>query len=246
MIFSMQLADLSALTPSGLRRNPDPRTIPGLRNAMVMLTAGLGAGAPRVRLRRTGLLAAWDDDASFERFLATDPLAQRFAGGWQTRLEPLRAAGDWPAFGELGELGHPADDDEPVAVLTLGRLRLSQTLRFLRANSPSSSAAVAHPGFLIGTGLSRPPRVVSTFSLWRSKAEMADYAYGEHPPAHYDALAAHTANPFHSASTFVRFRPYAHRGQWNGSDPLADLAAERQTSSTSGATSGVSTVAIGS
>jgi hypothetical protein len=234
MIFSMQLADVGAMTHRGLRGGPDPRRIPGLRHAILMITAPLGPGVPKVALRRAGLLAAWDDDAAFESFLAADPLAERFADGWQTRLQPLRASGDWPAFGDLGVPGPGADDDEPVAVLTLGRLRLGQLPRFLRANSRSSGAAVVHPGFLIGTGLSRPPRVVSTFSLWRSRAQMADYAYGHAPPAHRDALAAHGAKPFHSASTFIRFRPYAHRGQWDGSDPLAELERERQTSSTSG------------
>jgi hypothetical protein len=87
---------------------------------------------------------------------------------------------------------------------------------------------------LAGTGLSRPPRIVSTFSLWRSKAEMADYAYGSSPPAHTGALSTHAAKPFHAASTFVRFRPYASCGQWDGRDPLT------QTSEMSGTTTGAS------
>jgi hypothetical protein len=231
----MQLADVGLLTPRGLRRPPSPANTPGLRYAELMVRAPLGGGfLPRPSFGQAGLLTAWDDDDALDRFLADDPLAQRFAGGWSVRLLALHISGHWPP---LADLAPDAPDDDghdgtPVAVLTIGHLKLSQARRFLRANVTASNAAVAHPGLLAGTGLARPPHIVSTFSLWRSGREMRDYAHNASAPAHLDAATAQHARPFHSASAFIRFHPYAARGQWDGREPLAELAAQTRTSDT--------------
>jgi hypothetical protein len=116
----------------------------------------------------------------------------------------------------------PVDDAEPVAVLTLGRPRISRAVPFLRTSAPAERAASASPAVLASTALARPPRFVSTFSLWRSAGEMREYAAGA-DGAHHAAVGADRANPFHHESAFVRFRPYASEGTWDGRDPLAAI-----------------------
>ena len=118
----------------------------------------------------------------------------------------------------------PVDDEEPVAVLTLGRLRLRRIAAFRRSAAPAEREAIDDPALLAGTGLARPPRLVATFSLWRSAAAMREYATGG-GGNHRAAVQAHAAQPFHHESAFVRFRPYASRGSWGGRDPLAGLIA---------------------
>ena len=63
--------------------------------------------------------------------------------------------------------------------------------------------------------------MVATFSLWRNVEGMRDYARGRRDGAHPAATAEHRANSFHHESAFVRFRPYAAQGSWDGRDPLA-------------------------
>jgi hypothetical protein len=82
---------------------------------------------------------------------------------------------------------------------------------------------------LAATALARPPRLVATFSLWRTAASMRAYAYGETGEAHRDASRAHGARPFHHESAFVRFRPYAALGAWDGLDPLAAVTPGQST-----------------
>jgi hypothetical protein len=101
MILSVHLADvgmrraLSSVLPNAPRQGD----VPGLRYATTTLVAPLSAGLlPRPRLAHVGLIAAWDDDAALDAFLDSDPLAQRLAGGWRVRLEPLRAFGTWSAL----------------------------------------------------------------------------------------------------------------------------------------------------
>lgn len=208
-----------------LARPPRARRVPGLLYAEALTAAPLGAPLlPPRELRHVGLLAAWEDDAALDAFLAADPAAARLAGGWRVRLEPLRVAGAWAGMPELPARALPVDDAEPVAVLTLGRLRLRRTGAFRRSAAPAEAAALASPALVAGTGLARPPRLVATFSLWRSAAAMRSYAHGRGEP-HVAAMAAHRARPFHREAAFVRFRPYAARGTWGGREPLAEATA---------------------
>lgn len=225
MIVSVHLADVGIRDAVALRRRPPrPAGIAGLTYAEPVIAAPLGGRLlPAPELGRGGLIAAWEDDAALARWSATDPGAARFADGWEVRLQPLHAFGAWAGMPDLPQEPLPVEDDEPVVVLTLGRLRLRRALPFLRSAAPAEAEAVAHPGLLAATGLARPPHLVSTFSLWRSAREMKEYAFGP-SGAHQAAVLADRERPYHHESAFVRFRPYASRGSWNGRDPLAAAA----------------------
>lgn len=212
--------------PGLLLRPPIAAGVPGLTYAESVVTAPLGAGPlPRPRLGRIGLIAAWTDDDALDRFLAEHPFAAALAGGWHVRLRPLRVFGRWSGMPGLPARPLPVDDDEPVVVLTLGRLRLRRARPFLRSGAPAEREAVANDALIASTGLARPPRLVSTFSIWRSAAAMREYAF-ESSGAHQAAVRADRDRPFHHESAFIRFRPYASNGRWEGRDPLAGRIGE--------------------
>lgn len=228
MIVSVHLADVSKRAALRLTRTRlDPSRVPGLRYAEIMTAAPLsGRLLPRPKLGRVGLIAGWDDEAAAEAFLATHPLAEQLAHGWHVRLQPTRVFGRWPQLPGLPATEQPMDGAEPAAVLTLGRLRLSQGLRFLRASAAAEGLAVRDPAVLASTGLARPPGLVATFSLWRCTSAMRAYAHGDSGPGHLAAIRAHAARPFHHESAFLRFRPYAATGEWDGRNPLATTESE--------------------
>jgi hypothetical protein len=220
MILSVHLAELGVRRALGtfLRARP---AADGLRWAELTIPAPLGGGLlPAPHLGRVALLAGWDDDRALDGFLATHPLAGRLAGGWHVRLRPLRVVGAWPQLPGLPRQDPEADGDGPVAVLTLGRLKLRRAGAFLLANRPAADHAMGDPAVLAATGLARPPRLVATFSLWSSVTAMRDYVTGP-DCGHSAALRAHTAQPFHHDSAFIRLRPYAAEGRWDGVEPLA-------------------------
>jgi hypothetical protein len=226
MIASFHIADVGSRSLGVLRARPAPAEVPGLRYAEIAIAAPLsGRLLPAPRPGRAVLIAAWEDDRAFERFLANHPLAARFVDGWHVRLRPMRVSGAWSQLPGLPDEERPMDDDEPAAVLTLGRLRLVHTFRFLRASAAAESLAVGDPALLASTGLARPPSLVATFSLWRSTAAMRAYAGGHSDPGHIAAVRAHSARPFHHESAFIRFRPYGAHGSWDGRDPLASAQA---------------------
>jgi len=230
MIASFHLAEVGRLT--GVRllcRATPPDLAPGLRYAALTAASPLSATRlPRPDPGRVGLIAAWEDDAALERFLADHPLAQALRGGWHTRLAPTHIFGAFPPLDGLLDDTPPAmAAEQPAAVLTIGRLRLSQAPRFLKASAGAERLAVRDSSMLRGTGLARPPGLVATFSLWRTTREMRAYAGGRAGPEHRDAVKAHAERPFHHASAFIRFKPYGAEGEWDGENPLAEGLAAR-------------------
>jgi hypothetical protein len=227
MIASVHLADVGPATALRLlRENLDPDTVQGLSYAQVTATAPLGGQLlPRPNPGRVGLIATWQDDSALDRFLDTHPLARRLAHGWWARLQPTHVFGHWPGMADLLASEQPMDAHEQVAVLTIGRLRLTQTLRFLRASAAAEQLALRDPALLHSTGLARPRALLCTFSVWQSTAAMRAYAGGASEPAHAAASRAHAARPFHHESAFIRFRPYSVEGSWDSSEASATLAA---------------------
>jgi hypothetical protein len=226
VILSVHLADVGSGMFWCLRHTPTTEDAPGLRYAAVTLTAPLGGELlPRVRPGRVGMVAAWDDDKALDRFLANHPLAQRLEVGWHLRMTPLRASGTWSALPELERSEGQVAPDEPVAAVTLGRLRATNMLRFLKASAPAEQLVTESTGLLASSGLARPPHLFVTFSLWRTLTAMQDYAYGRNGAGHQDAVRAHAAKPFHHESIFARFRPYDSAGKLDGRDPFTEVSA---------------------
>jgi hypothetical protein len=221
MIASVHIADVGARTAlAALRKAPRPSSVPGLRHADIGLTAPLSKSVlPSPQLGRVGLIAFWDDEYALDRFQDSHPLAERLAGGWQVRLEPLRLFGSWPGVPDDIPQTRTVEHEGATAVLTLGRLRLTQAPRFLRTSAKAEAAVVGAAGLTWATGLARPP-FVATCSLWQSTNALSTYAYGHSEPAHTQAIHAQETKPFHHQSAFIRFRPLSSHGSLDGKNPL--------------------------
>ena len=219
-VASVHVADIGPGRAFRMLRGP--RRVPGLVSADAAVAAPLRTGgAPRPMAGRVALVAFWEEDSALDGFLAEHPYARRLAAGWRARLEPLRACGAWPGVPGDVPRSRAVTHDGPTAVVTLGRLRLPQTRRFVRASRSAEAAAVAAPGFLWGTAMARPP-FVATLSLWHSADAAASYAYGADPEAHAQAIAADRQKPFHHRSAFVRFRLLEVDGSLQGRNALPE------------------------
>jgi hypothetical protein len=210
------------------RGTPDPDAVAGLTYAEVVLTAPLTSSVlPRPTMKEVGLIASWEDDEHLDRFLADPASAGPFASGWHVRMRPVRVFGAWPKMPGLPERSTPVDDAEPVVVVTLGRPRVRTLHTFLPTSARAEASLGGAPGLLAATGLSHPPRLVSTFSIWETAAAMHAYAQ-DAAGAHMAAVRNDRELRFHHESAFVRFRPYFSAGTWAGRDPLAGLLQDAQ------------------
>jgi hypothetical protein len=223
MIATVNIADLGPRTTlRSLRRRPTPADVPGLRWLDTAIAAPLASTRPP-GLRRSVMIAFWDDEAAAASFLREHPLAARYAdSGFGAVLRPLRAFGAWPGLPDELPRARRADHDGPVVVTTLGRLRMTQAVRFLRASRPAERSAIAAAGFVWGTAAARPP-FMATVSLWSSDEAAAAYAYGGDPQAgHPGAITQQRRKDFHHESAFVRHAPLAVTGSLPGM-PAAEV-----------------------
>ncbi len=226
MIVTVQLADLGVRgAVSSLARRLDLSDVPGLRSAETALLAPLAANRPPP-IGRVGLIAFWDDDSAADRFVAGHPVGRRFDGGVRAHLRPLRAYGSWPGLPDDVPTGRAIVHEGPVVVLTLARIRASQTIRFARTSRPAEKAATEHEGMIWGTAAARLP-FLATISIWVDAQAAAGYAYGKQRPAHHDAIERQRVKDFHRESAFIRFAPTRITGAIHGSNPFDAADMER-------------------
>lgn len=220
MIATVDVADIgSAATIRTLVHRPAVDSVPGLQWVDVAVLTTLATTRPP-RLRRAGLLAFWDDEDTADAFRRSHPFSQPFASGFHAVLQPLRAYGSWPGLSSDIPTDRAAPHEGPVMVLTLGRLRPSQLVRFVRASRPAERAAKVAPGLIWGTAGARPP-FVTTVSIWQDSQATAAFAYGRQNTAHSDAIAKQQRKDFHRRSAFVRFAPLRLEGALEGVNSLS-------------------------
>jgi hypothetical protein len=135
-------------------------------------------------------------------------------------MEFLRRWGRVAEFDDLPANASEADPNGPVIAVTLARLRLPEVLRFIRWGKPVEELVRDHPGATLALAAMRPPRTVSTFSVWRSQREMLDMVDGRSAISgaerHAAAMVERERRDFHHEFTTLRFRPLEEHGTWEG------------------------------
>jgi heme-degrading monooxygenase HmoA len=220
MIATIDVADPGAVsTLRMLRRRLTPIEVPGLRWLDIAPAVPLASKRPP-GLRRVVVFAMWDDENVAESFAATHPLAARLPPErFHAVLRPLRAFGTWPGLPDDVPRRRVTQHDGPVIVTTLGRLRMSQVVRFFRASRPAERAAINADGFLWGTAAARPP-FVATVSAWSSDDAAAAYAYADAHAGHPKAIEQQRRKDFHHESAFIRYAIVSTSGTLPGAPPL--------------------------
>lgn len=223
-IFSFHLAKTTlSTTAHALLRPPNAERVNGLRHAECMTVMELGSpilSPARMQLRHLAVFAWWEREHALDTFLMDTELGSALMSGWHVRLEFLRR---WGHVRELDDLPASVDDADPavpVVAVTLARLRLSQVPRFVRWGKPVEELVRDHPGTSLALAAMRPPRTISTFSLWRSQREMSDMVSGRSPvpgaDRHAVAMMERERKDFHYEFTTLRFRALAEHGEWEG------------------------------
>ena len=206
----------------GLDR-PDLARTPGLRFRRLVGTARGRSVAWRPDLLRWGLVAAWDDEAALDAFLASSPVVERWrehaAEVWTLRLVPVKSAGLWGGANPF-PAQPPPPGEGPFAVITRATLRARRTRAFYGAVPAIDLDLARDPGLLATVGFGESPLGrQGTLSVWTSEQAMKDFAYGT--AAHREAIRRRTAERWYSEELFARFRITGSEGTLGGTDPVA-------------------------
>lgn len=234
-IFSFHLAKTTfSRTASAVLDAPTTEDLPGLRRAECMTVMKLGSpilSPARMQLRHLAFFAWWESSRALDAFLTGTALGRTLALGWHVRLEFLRRWGRVSGFDDLPEQSGEAAPTEPVVAVTLARLKLTQVPRFIRWGKPVEELVRDHPGTTLALAAMRPPRTVSTFSVWRSQSQMLDMVRGHDsfPGAtrHAAAMVERDRKDFHHQFTTLRFRPLTEQGLWDGRSNIVPRASSR-------------------
>lgn len=236
MICSLHLVDSNPLQTM-IRAVPKVAKTPGLLWSGKTLTAELSpnslpklAALKDLQLGRGGFVAWWEDDAALDAFLASSAGA-KYRDGFTMRLKPSRVRDKWPGI-DLHPLPNgPEPHDGPHVGITLGTSIVRTVSRFLRVSGTAEQQLIEDPNALWGIGLTTPPTLVMTISLWKDSAATDAYVHsGAHAKLiedHYDW--ASSDHEFITEGGFFGFQPYGISGALTGRNPtpamLADLPA---------------------
>ena len=233
MAASLHLADYS---PRGVGRmlramrrfRPALEATPGLATTRILLTARLEptfGGTPTPT--KWVLFCGWDSTEARDDFLADPQRLRPFTAGATESLvlslDTVRVVqGDWHGWLPSTEETPPLGGDEPVAVITHGRVTPRHLPAFTWSNRKVVREMRAGTGPVMDIGLAAHPLDRTTFSIWRTKGDVVRAAYGAgtvHAPVQRRSLEV----PWGGDWFFARFRPVASSGTWDGRDPLAGL-----------------------
>jgi hypothetical protein len=223
-VFSYHLVKTSFFSALKLLLFPPlPKNTPGLVHAETMACMTLGSpvfSLSRILVKQVAVFAQWENEAAIDTFLKKSKTGKTLSEGWHIRLTFLRQWGKISGFKIPMETQETEFADSPVVAVTLARMKLPEIPRFLHWGRPVEKLVRDHPGTTLSLASIRFPRLVSTFSIWRSLKEMTDMVQGHssvpRPKRHVDAMKERDRKDFHFEFTTLRFRPISEFGEWKG------------------------------
>jgi hypothetical protein len=197
------------------------RRVPGLRHAERLLPMRLGHAVlspGRYHFGALVLFAFWEDERHLDRFLEAPPYRLFERAHWHVRLRFYRRWGTYTGLDQATPYEGVAEPDGPTVAVTVARLKLTETLRFARWGKPVEAQVRDHPGLTRAAVAFRPFGTFSTFSMWRSEADMLGMVSGRQAERdgteHKVAMQQRARRDFHHEFTTMRFVPLAEHGAW--------------------------------
>jgi hypothetical protein len=222
-IFSFHLASLPlSKVPGFLVRPAYKQKIPGLNHSESFFTMNLGApilAVPRYNFKAVAFFAWWSEETFLEDFLK-QPSHRFFEDGWHVRMKLYRRWGEITQLKSATVDPSLAEPEKPVVAVTLARLRMSETARFVKWGRPVESQVRNHTGKTLAFAAMRPLNTFSTFSIWQNESEMLNMVSGRDKlhdgESHRLAMQERVRKDFHHEFSTMRFTPFKEVGIWNG------------------------------
>ncbi len=138
----------------------------------------------------------------------------KFIAGWMNFfgcktciyiLEPIESHGIWDKKKPFGDLPVKSIYEGKIAVLTRATIKLNKLKYFWQNVAPVAEKMVVAKGFITSYGVGEIPWIKqATFSIWESKEDMKNFAYGM--KEHAEVIKKTRQQKWYSEEMFTRFR----------------------------------------
>lgn len=137
-------------------------------------------------------------------------------------LEPMEGHGTWDGKEVFGKLPKQSDYEGLIAILTRATIRLNRLKPFWKHVDAVATQMSNADGFITSVGIGEVPWIKqATFSVWKSKTHMKNFAYKMKD--HAEVVRKTRAEKWYSEDMFVRFKILYSNGTLNGIDPLKEI-----------------------
>jgi heme-degrading monooxygenase HmoA len=120
-------------------------------------------------------------------------------------LQPIEGHGTWDKKKPFGDLPPKSDFEGKIAVITRATIRLSKLKFFWENVAPIAAKMNNAKGFITSYGVGEIPWIKqATFSIWESKEDMKNFAYGM--KEHAEVIKKTRQQKWYSEDMFTRFK----------------------------------------
>ena len=166
------------------------------------------------------LLGIWDSENDATNFFENNSFFKKYSSrsseSFTVFAQSAEAHGKWDGKQPFVSTATLAID-KPVMVLTRASIRLSKLWSFWRKVGNVSKSLEDYDGLALSIGVGEWPLIQqATLSIWKTQAEMIDYAYKNEK--HKEVVRLTRKLKWYKEELFARFVPYKFIGNWNGKD----------------------------
>jgi hypothetical protein len=170
------------------------------------------------------LFCVWDSEANAQDFFSKNTFfnsyKKRSSEFFTAYLSAAEAHGFWDGrqpFEKNAKLAL----DMPIVVLTRASIRFRKLWSFWSKVGSVSQSLTGYNGLALSIGVGEWPLIQqATISIWKTQAEMLDYAYKN--PKHREVVVLTRKLNWYKEEMFARFVPFKFEGTWDNKS-VADL-----------------------
>ena len=169
------------------------------------------------------LLQVWESEEDADRFFHNSSLYKRYvaktAQQWTLYMRSIKARGTWAGVNPFVQSNNVNDNNPYIAVITRATIKPKMLRTFWKYVPASQASLKENKGLLFTKGIGEVPFLqMATFSLWKDKESLMDFAYKSRE--HAEAIKKTKSLDWYSEELFSRFEPYRTKGNWEGVSSL--------------------------
>ncbi len=163
------------------------------------------------------LLQIWENEEAANKFFETSGLMKRYLEKSKERctlfLKNTKAKGAWSGNNPFVK-SETIDAHNPfIAVITRATIKVGLLYKFWNYVPTSQKPLENNEGLIYTKGIGEVPFLqMATFSMWKDKDSLMQFAYGS--KEHARAIAKTKDLDWYREELFSRFQPYKSLGSW--------------------------------